>query len=59
MPHMAMGMKVAMNVHFDDKIPQPARTALHDAINETGNAKDGQKGEPEPQNEENLQRNQI
>lgn len=53
-PHVASRMKIAMNVHSNNEIPQTAGTALHEAVNEPGYAKNGQETVPEPQDEENL-----
>lgn len=55
MPHVTVGMKIAVNVHSNNEIPQAAGTALHYSVNEPRYAKNGQEAEPEPQDEKNLQ----
>ena len=56
MPHMPMSMKITVNMHPNNKIPQFARAALHNSVNEPRYAKNGQETIPKPQNEKNLQR---
>lgn len=57
--HVAMSMEIAMNVHFDDKVAQPAWRHLNGSVDEAWDAENGEETVPKPQNQENLQESHI